>query len=375
MITTPPASAWDCGGCTACCRHFALGPVSDRIIDGLEAHGVRQAWAPAASGFAHKQPGPDGEPAWFLDRREDGACIFLEEDGRCGVHARWGAAAKPAFCREYPFALVQEAQTLRVFVRADCGGWAESFQSGAPTSEQVQAIVDLPRIHPPGSFTMDPVVVLPGLGLGRDSWPTVESHLQPLLAEVRPIDDTVHAVVDTLYDLVGRERVPAAPGRVDAAIAHVHARLRAALGPALAHPPGDDPEIRGMLAYLAEVDTLLAEAQPRLPSGPQDRRPPPSLAPSALDYVAMVLRHQLHGRTFQDLGGLPGWLGSMVVGVRIAAAAASQDNEPVSARQLGPRLATWVRLTRHATARRLLGDMGPVLQDVFLHAGAPRQGA
>ena len=107
-----------------------------------------------------------------------------------------------------------------------------------------------------------------------------------------------------------------------------------------------------------------------LPRGPGDARTPLELDASALDYVSLVLRHQLHGRTFQDLGGLPGWLGTMVVGVRLAAAAAASDGTPVTARALGPRLATWVRLTRHATARRLLADVRPVLEDVAMHAGA-----
>jgi len=333
---------------------------------------VRQAWAPAADGFAVKRPGPDGAPAWFLTRREDGACVFLQDDGLCAVHARWGADAKPAFCREYPFALVEDPAGLRIFVRSDCGGWAESHARGTPIPEQAQAIVDLPRVHPAGRFTMDPVVVLPGLGLGRESWPTVEASVTPLLDAAAPVDTLVHSVVDTLFRLIGRPRPHADPARVDAAVAHVHQRLRAALRPALQAPPDDDPETRGMLGYLSAVDELLAQAEPALPRGPGDERSPPPLDVGARDYVCMVLRHQLHGRTFQDLGGLPGWLGAMVVGVRLARAAASTDApdaDTISARALGPRLATWVRLTRHATARRLLADLRPVLEDVMLHAG------
>ena len=373
MHTPTDAGAFDCGGCTACCRHFALGPVSDRIIDGLEAHGVREAWPAAKDGFAVRRAGPDGVEGWFLARREDGGCIFLQDDGLCAVHARWGAAAKPAFCREYPFALVEEAgdlQSPRVFVRADCGGWAESFADGTPIDAQAEAIVALRRIHPAGRFTMDPVVVLPGLGLGRDSWPTVEATITPILGRPQPIEQTVHDVIDALFKLIGRTRPQAQEGRTPAAVAHVHGRLRQVLGPALANPPGDDPETRGMMGYLAAVDGLLAEAEGALPRGPGDARTPLELDASALDYVSLVLRHQLHGRTFQDLGGLPGWLGTMVVGVRLAAAAAASDGTPVTARALGPRPATWVRLTRHATARRLLADVRPVLEDVAMHAGA-----
>lgn len=374
MTTTlDDAGSWDCGGCTACCRHFALGPVSDAIVDGLNARDVGAHWAPAADGFAVRRPGPDGQPAWFFTRREDGACIFLEQDGRCAIHARWGAAAKPAFCREYPFALVQEGPALRVFVRGDCGGWAESFDSGAPIAGQIADIAALDRVHPVGQLRDDPLVILPGLGLTPDAWPTVSAHLLPELGTSRPVLQTLGAACHTLHAIVGREPPESFGPRVPAAVAHAHARLQSALAAALAQPvPPDLPadravELTGMRAFLSEVHSLLTDAAPGLPAGPRDTRPPRDLDPGAQDYLALLLRHQAFGLSFQDLGGLPAWLGAMGTGVWIAAAAVP-GTAPVTARQLGPRLATWVRLTRHGAVQRLLRDLTPVLEDVFLHA-------
>ena len=359
-LRTPADARWDCGGCTACCRHFALGPVSGDIIDGLEANGIRESWAPAASGFAVQRPGPDGTLAWFLTRRDDGACVFLQDDGLCAVHARLGAAAKPAFCREYPFTVVEEPTHTAVVVRADCGGWAESFARGTPIEGQARAIVDLPRLHPTTRFTMDPVVILPGIGIDPGQWPAVEGVLTPLLGDDTPPGVTARRCAEALYALVNRPPPTCDPVRAAGAAAHAVDRLRHALRGAVSAPPADDAETRGQVAFLAEVLALLDEAAPH-----SSLRP---LADDARAYVALVLRSQLLGRSFQALGGIPQWLGVVLLGIRIAAAAAPGDG-PVGAVDLGTRLATWIRLTRHAAARRLLGDLQPVLIDLFHHSG------
>lgn len=360
-LRTPGDARWDCGGCTACCRHFTLGPVSDQVVAGLEARGVRDDWPLAAPGFAKRRPGPDGTPAWFLTRRPDGACIFLEDGVGCAVHARYGAEAKPAFCREYPMTVVDEPGQTAVVVRADCGGWAESFATGTPVAEQARDVLQLPRSHPTVRLTMDPVVILPGMGVALEQWPAVERALTPLLRDDADPATTVRRCAAALYDLVGRA-APAPDGpRANAAGSFAVDRVRQALRGAVDHPPGDDPETRGQVAFLAEVLALLDTAAPRLAS-------PRPLADDARAYVAMVLRSQLMGRSFQAFGGLPQWLGVVDLGVRIAAAAAPGP-EPVAAVPLGSRLATWVRFTRHGAARRLLGDLQPVLVDLFHHTG------
>lgn len=355
----PHGGRWDCGGCTACCRHFSLGPVSDDIVQGLENKGIRQQWAPAADGFATRRPGPDGD-AWFFGRRDDGACIFLQSDGFCAIHARWGAEAKPAFCREYPFASVRDGEALRMYVRADCGGWAASFDSGTPIADQAAAVAALDHQHPIGRFAMDPVPILPGVGIDPSQWEAVESHLLPLFeADEVPVAALIRTVGERLADMVGRPLPPPDPIQIDAVIEHVAASVEAALAPAVAQPPADDVETIGMIAFLAEVLALVRAGA---------ERPDRPLSEQARRYVGLVLRSQLHGRAFQSLGGLPGWLGVMLVGVRLAARACPGEGS-VSAIEVGERLATWVRLTRHDAARQLLGDLRPALDQVLLRAG------
>ena len=56
-----------------------------------------------------------------LNHRKDGACVFLGENNRCRIHARYGAEAKPLACRLYPFVLVPTGERWRVGLRFACG--------------------------------------------------------------------------------------------------------------------------------------------------------------------------------------------------------------------------------------------------------------
>ena len=63
-------------------------------------------------GYAQKM----GEPVTvefrkeqYLRQREDGACIFLESDGRCRIHSDYGFDEKPVACRLFPFNLAPDA--------------------------------------------------------------------------------------------------------------------------------------------------------------------------------------------------------------------------------------------------------------------------
>ena len=75
-----PEARWSCHGCGNCCTGFGFGPVSDEIIEGLEAAGIAERWAPAGQApWRVRQEGPGGQPAWFLTHR-DGHCVFLDEE-------------------------------------------------------------------------------------------------------------------------------------------------------------------------------------------------------------------------------------------------------------------------------------------------------
>lgn len=62
----------------------------------------------------------------------DGACLYLDRDGRCGLHRAAGAAAKPVGCRWYPARLVDLGTEIRVVPSVECSCIARPVSGGDP---------------------------------------------------------------------------------------------------------------------------------------------------------------------------------------------------------------------------------------------------
>jgi lysine-N-methylase len=103
----PVAQNWDCRGCAACCRSYSI-PVSADERTRIESQG----WDLGTPLFDAR--------GTTLNHRPDGACVFLDDDARCRIHAKFGAAAKPLACRVYPFLLVPAGDHWRVGLRYAC---------------------------------------------------------------------------------------------------------------------------------------------------------------------------------------------------------------------------------------------------------------
>jgi len=112
-LLTPavPGLRYSCHGCGACCRDFTieLSPADMERLD-------RQGWQAEL-----------GVPFWtefrgrrWLRQRSDGACVFLQDDGRCRVHARFGLEAKPLACQLFPFSFAPGPERARVGVSFAC---------------------------------------------------------------------------------------------------------------------------------------------------------------------------------------------------------------------------------------------------------------
>jgi Fe-S-cluster containining protein len=52
-------------------------------------------------------------------RTVDGGCVFLDGP-RCGIHTRWGSAAKPAICSQYPVILLDTGTERRLGTDPGC---------------------------------------------------------------------------------------------------------------------------------------------------------------------------------------------------------------------------------------------------------------
>src|SRR5437660_10016842 len=114
----PVLQNWDCHGCTDCCREYLVA-----VTDAERARIEAQGWGddPALKGVKlFRRAG-----GWFsgkvaLNHRPGGACVCLNEQGGCRIHAKFGSEAKPLACRVYPFVLVPTGDHWRVGLRFAC---------------------------------------------------------------------------------------------------------------------------------------------------------------------------------------------------------------------------------------------------------------
>ena len=99
----PVLQNWDCHVCGTCCKEYQVNLTKEERKR-IEAQGWDRD--KDLGGFApFVRHGPPWARKYFL-RRRDGGCVFLSEAGRCRIHERFGAEAKPLACRLYPFVLV-----------------------------------------------------------------------------------------------------------------------------------------------------------------------------------------------------------------------------------------------------------------------------
>ncbi len=115
---------WSCHSCGDCCRTLVGHLFEDerRRID-------QQGWEKKLGIAAYVQIGR----GWVLNKRDDGACVFLDEHNRCRIHAEFGEAAKPLACRIFPFSVRPTSRGWQASLRFDCPSAIES--KGVPLGD------------------------------------------------------------------------------------------------------------------------------------------------------------------------------------------------------------------------------------------------
>lgn len=104
---------WSCHSCGECCRSL-VGHLTHEECARLDA----QEWEKELGIAPYVRVGRNA----MLNRR-DGACVFLDDENRCRIHAKYGEQDKPFACRIFPFS-----------VRAVSRGWQASFRFDCPSS-------------------------------------------------------------------------------------------------------------------------------------------------------------------------------------------------------------------------------------------------
>lgn len=137
-LELPTIQNWCCHNCGGCCRQHAI-----YITAAEEQRITQQHWTdlpgwPKGNGLFVKD-GPRGQKR--LATREDGACVFLDEQGLCRIHGKFGEPAKPLACQVYPYAFHPSGEGLTVSLRFSCPSVVKNL--GRPVSDQT---ADLQRL-------------------------------------------------------------------------------------------------------------------------------------------------------------------------------------------------------------------------------------
>lgn len=115
-----------CTMCGSCCGGHNIGPVFDDVLVGLadKLEALTAKRRITKSPFLTMSAGP-GETRTLFNQR-DGSCVFLDEDGRCQIHADYGAEAKPRACRIFPYEFTVTPEGIAVTIQRECRGFPEA---------------------------------------------------------------------------------------------------------------------------------------------------------------------------------------------------------------------------------------------------------
>jgi len=129
---------WDCQGCGVCCR----GSIIRLSVEDLGK--IReQRWddQPEFAGQRLLVRDTRAESRQRLARRADGSCVFLTEEGRCRIHEKFGAEAKPLTCRIFPLQLIPREKDTVLTLRRACP--TAAVDEGRPLAEHLPEIKHL----------------------------------------------------------------------------------------------------------------------------------------------------------------------------------------------------------------------------------------
>lgn len=126
----PVVQNWDCQRCAKGCRDYRVY-LTEEECNRLAA----QHWEQDAQLANVPVAVRDGK-RHRLNQRADGSCVFLNDEGRCRIHEKFGGDTKPFACRLYPFILVPAGDHWRVGLRYSCPAAVEN--QGRPLREHEQ---------------------------------------------------------------------------------------------------------------------------------------------------------------------------------------------------------------------------------------------
>ena len=183
----PIVQNWDCHGCGECCREYVV-----TVTDAERERILSQGWEqdPRYAGIPlFVKTGSWRKPTYRVNTRADNTCIFLDESGRCRIHAKFGSEAKPLACRIYPFVLVPAGDHWRVGIRFACPSAADN--KGRPLNASIADLRDFAQALESREGVGDRTAP-PPLQVGKYvSWDDLERFNRAILAIIARPDSPI----------------------------------------------------------------------------------------------------------------------------------------------------------------------------------------
>ncbi len=176
-LLLPVFQNWACHNCGGCCREHLVG-VTLQEKQRIEA----QNWTVA-----------DGVPAdtplfvplgtgWRISQQPDGACIFLDPQGLCRIHSKFGESAKPLACRLYPYAIHPAGHLVTASLRFSCPSVVQNL--GPPISTLRSDVESLAAEVVPGGYRgVEAPQLRPGLAFDWGRMTRLQAWLERGLSE------------------------------------------------------------------------------------------------------------------------------------------------------------------------------------------------
>lgn len=157
VIRTAGEEHWDCQSCGICCRGSII------LLNAADLQKIQeQRWAddPEFATVKHTIRDSRAGSGFRLAQRADGSCVFLTSAGRCRIHEKFGAEAKPLVCRVFPLQLIPREKNAVLTLRRACPSAAldagRSLEEHLPEVKRLVAAGELPIALPTAETIAQP---------------------------------------------------------------------------------------------------------------------------------------------------------------------------------------------------------------------------
>lgn len=335
---------WSCRSCGDCCRGFSFGPVEPEVVQGLIDRKIEEYWPLAKDGWYVQKP----ETGEYFFQHRNLHCVFLRPDNHCAIHAEFGSAAKPWFCREFPFHAIKEPRGIALRVREECSGFHKSFVDGEDISGQIDDVLELPRPFPHQDFNQRNVIILPKVAVSSENWSTVEGVLIEKCLGKDPLS-LAEFIRNSLLRMARRQEMSSDSAKCEQAIKNLVANFYLSL---------KNLEVPSILeSRKQELITIFHLAQ-------QKQNMAGTFSDEVSRYFNIIFRGRLIGKSFASIGGIPSFVGLFVFEAIVFSSIAKTR----TVTDIGPLISNWRRFLNIGVFRSQLRRFESLLTTIFFSA-------